>query len=135
MGCSAMRSAISSAAPPGRRRTIYGGRGAIGGSRSPSQTTREATTCASPDGPLTIAAEALLALAAWLDQRDHHGGDSCSPTNRSVCPPAPVPAARPPDDDPGSTPAGAPTAAPTAPHRSARPARDRRSGSAAGGAS
>src|SRR3954453_19324055 len=86
-----MRSATSSAAPRGRPRTACGGRGAIGASRSPSQTTREATTCASPDGPVTIAAEALLALASWLDQRDEHGGDPCSPTNRPTCPPPPPP--------------------------------------------
>jgi hypothetical protein len=58
------------------------------GSRTPSQTAREAITCASPDGPVTIAAEALLALASWVDQRDKHGGNPCSPTNRPTSPPS-----------------------------------------------
>ena len=111
--------------------------GGTGTLRSPSQTTREATTCAPPDGPVTIAVEALLALAAWLDQRDEHGGDSCSPSppNPSACPPAPVPAARPTDGDLGSTADRSPPPAATTPRRSSRPARDRRGGSAAGGTS
>src|SRR3954470_19607771 len=87
----ASRSATSSAARPRRRSSICDGCGVIGGSRTPSQTARKATPCASPDGPDTITAEALLALASWLDQRDEHGGDPCSPTNRPTCPPPPPP--------------------------------------------
>src|ERR1700757_4472722 len=108
--------------------------GAIGGSRSPGQTTRKATTCASPDGPVTIAAEALLALASWLDQRLDHGGEPCSSLNRSVCPPAPSPTAGPLDGDLGTAPDRATSQAPATPRRSPRPARHQRSGSAAGGA-
>src|SRR3954453_7139207 len=106
---------------------------AIGAWRTPSQTARKATPCASPDGPDTITAEALLALASWLDQRDEHGGNPCSPTNRPT--PPPVPTAGTSDGDLGPTPDGSPATAPAAPRRTARPSRHRRSGPAAGGAS
>ena len=59
--------------------------------RSPSQTTREATTCAPPDGPVTIAADALLALAAWLDQRRTTEATHAQRRIRSASPPAPAP--------------------------------------------
>src|SRR5437763_2615531 len=111
----ASRSATSSAARPRRRRSTCDGYAAIGPSRSPSQTTREATTCASPDGPVTIAAEALLSLASWLDQRLDHGGEPCSSMNRSVCPPALGPTAGPLDGDLGAAADGATSQAPATP--------------------
>ncbi|OWK35748.1 Mobile element protein [Fimbriiglobus ruber] len=69
------------------------GRGIIGALRTPSQTTGEATTCARSGGPVTIALEALLALAAWCDQRPGHGGTPCPTTTPSSVPPSLAPPA------------------------------------------
>ena len=66
--------------------------GATGRWRTPSQKTREATTCASPEEPITIAVDALLALAAWSDRNSQdHGGTSCSTTTPSASPPPTAP--------------------------------------------
>jgi hypothetical protein len=110
--------------------------GAIGVSRSPSQKTHKAITCAPSEAPATIALDALLALAAWSDSNSQdHGGTSCATVNPPASPPAHGFSAEPTDRDLGPTPAGSSAEAPTPPRRTPRTSPGHRRGRAEGGKS
>ena len=120
----------------GREAVRARGAGPLGRSRSPSQKTHEAITCAPSEGPVTIAVDALLALAAWSDRNSQdHGGTSCSTTTPSASPPAHGSSAEPTDRDLDPTPAGSSAEAPTPPRRTPRTSPGHRRGGAGGGKS
>src|SRR5205823_5673637 len=91
--------------------------GATGVLRTPSQRTPQASACAPQAGPVIIALDALLALAAWCDQRRGQGDDPCLSTNPSSRPPALSPAH---PDSPRSDLDPTPAPATAAPPASAR---------------
>src|SRR4051794_3025841 len=85
--------------------------------------TPKAPACAQQAGPGTIPPGALLALAAWCEQRRGHGDDPCLPTNPSPRPPPPsVACPRPPHRKLGPAPPRGAAAAPP-PARRQRPQR------------